>query len=63
MLYFPTIRHFQHCKAPNIERLEQMRRVSRHIERDDLFVLTVSLKIGRVVAFVTIEDQKTIATI
>ncbi|EXL63612.1 hypothetical protein FOPG_20114 [Fusarium oxysporum f. sp. conglutinans race 2 54008] len=46
-----------HCKAPNIKRLEQMRRVSRHTERDNLIVLAVSLEIGRVVAFVTIEDQ------
>jgi hypothetical protein len=39
-----------------------MRRVSRHTERDDLVVLAVSLEIGGMVAFVTIQDQKTIWT-
>jgi hypothetical protein len=36
--------------------------MSRHAERDNLILLAISLKIGGVVAFVAIEDQKTIGT-
>jgi hypothetical protein len=53
---------FKRPKASNIKRLEKMRCMSRHAERYNLVLLTVSLKIGRVVAFVAIKDQKTIGT-
>jgi hypothetical protein len=36
--------------------------MSRHTERDNLILLTVSLEVGGVVAFVTIKDQKTIGS-
>jgi hypothetical protein len=34
--------------------------MSRHAERDNPVILTISLKIDRVVAFMAIKDQKTI---
>jgi hypothetical protein len=37
-----------------------MRRMRRHTKRDDLVFLAIYLKIGRVVAFVPIEDQKAV---
>jgi hypothetical protein len=37
--------------------------MSRHAERDNLVLLAISLKVGRMVILVAIEDQKTIATI
>jgi hypothetical protein len=37
--------------------------MSRHAERDNLVLLAISLKVGRMVILVVIEDQKTIATI
>jgi hypothetical protein len=63
MLYLLTISLLKHCKAPNIKRLEQVRGISRHIECNNLVILTISLKFDRVVTFVTIEDQEAIATI
>jgi hypothetical protein len=39
-----------------------MRGMSRHTERDNLILLTISLEFDGVVAFMTIEDQETIGT-
>ena len=61
MLYFPTVGLFERPKAPDIKRLEQVGRMRRHTKRDDLVFLTIFLKVGRVVAFMPIEGQKTIA--
>jgi hypothetical protein len=36
--------------------------MSRHTERDNLVLLTISLEVDGVVAFVTIKDEKTIGT-
>jgi hypothetical protein len=40
-----------------------MRHMSRYIECGNLILLTISLEFDGVVAFVTIKDQETIATV
>ncbi|KAJ0151444.1 hypothetical protein HZ326_6046 [Fusarium oxysporum f. sp. albedinis] len=62
-LDFSVICLLEHGKAPDIKRLKQMRRMRRHIKRDDLVLLTISLEVDRVVTFVAIKDQTTIATV
>jgi hypothetical protein len=56
MLYFSAISLLKQAKAPDIERLKQMRRMRRHTKRDDLVFLAIPLKGDRVVTFVAIED-------
>ena len=63
MLNFSTISLFKQPKAPDVERLEEVRRIRRHIKRDDIVFLTISLEVDRVVAFMPIENQKAMATI
>jgi hypothetical protein len=46
------------AKTSNIERLEDVRRVGRYIERDNVVLLIVELKVGRVVAIVAVEDEE-----
>ena len=60
---FFSVRPFQRPKAPNIKRLELMRRMSRHIERNYVLFLTVELKIGRMVAFVAIKDKEPVGAL
>lgn len=63
VLYLPTVDLFERPKAPDIKMLEQMRRIRRHTKRDDAILLTVYLKVGRVAAFMPIEDQKAMAAL
>src|ERR1700753_732454 len=56
LLNLTTVRSFQRGKTTNIERLEDMRRVCRYIEGDDIGILAVQLEIGGVVTFVPVKD-------
>jgi hypothetical protein len=46
--------------AEKVERLEYVRRVRRHAERNDVVLLAVELEVGRVVAVVAVEDEEAI---
>ena len=48
----------QQPKAANIEWLEEVGGIWRHIERNNVVLLAIELKFGRVVALVAIEDQQ-----
>ena len=61
MLDFSTICPLEQAKVPDIKGLKQMRRMRRHKERNNLVCLAIFLKLERVVTFVAVEDQKTIA--
>ena len=52
-----TVRLLQRPKAANIEWLEEVRRMRRYVECDDVVLLTIELEFGRVVALVAVEDQ------
>ncbi len=56
VLNLATVRLLQRPKAADIEWLEQVRRMQRHIESDDVVLLAIELEFGRVVAFVAVED-------
>ena len=56
VLNLATVRLLQRPKAANIKWLEQMRRMRRHVESDNVVLLAMELEFGRVVAFVAIED-------
>ncbi len=51
-----TIRLLQQPKVANIEWLEEVRRIRRHIEYDNVVLLAIELEFGRVVALIAIED-------
>jgi len=56
VLNLATVRLLQRSKAADIEWLEEVRRMRRHVKRDDIVLLAVELEFGRVVAFVAVED-------
>ena len=47
----------QRPKAANIEWLEEVGGIPRHIECDNVVLLAIELEFGRVVALVAVEDQ------
>lgn len=53
-----TVRLLQWPKAVNIKWLEVVGGMRRHAERDDVLLLVVALELGRVVAFMAVEDQQ-----
>ena len=57
VLNLATVRLLQRPKAANIEWLEEVRRMRRHVERNDVVLLVIELEFGRVVALVAVEDQ------
>ena len=57
VLNLATVRLLQRPKAADIEWLEEVRGMWRHIERDDVVLLAIELEFGRVVALVAVEDQ------
>ncbi len=57
VLNLATVRPLQRPKAANIERLEEVGRIRRHAEYNDVILLAIKLEFGRVVALVAIEDQ------
>jgi hypothetical protein len=55
-----SIRALQRRETANIKRLEKMRGMRRHIESDNLVFLAVSIKFGRSVAAMPVDDKKAI---
>ena len=55
-----AICRLERAETSNIERLEDVRRVRRHAERNDVVLLAVELEVGRVVAVVAVEDEEAI---
>ena len=60
VLNLATVRLLQRPKAANIKWLEEVRRMRRHAECDDVVLLAIELEFGRVVALVAVEDQQPI---
>jgi hypothetical protein len=56
MLYFLAISLLKQAKAPDIERLKQIRRIRQHIKHNNLIFLAIPLKGNRVVTFMAIKD-------
>ena len=50
----------ERAETSNIKWLEDVRRVRRHAERDDVILFAVELEVGRVVAVVAVEDEEAI---
>ena len=55
-----TICCLKRAKTSNIKWLEDIRRVRRHIERNNVILFVVELEVSRVVAVVAIEDKEAI---
>ena len=60
VLNLATVRLLQRLKAANIEWLEEVGRMWRYVEYNDVILLVIELEFGRVVAFVAVEDQQPI---
>jgi hypothetical protein len=57
VLDLATVCLLQWPKAANIEWLEKVGGMRRHVERDDVVLLAIELEFGGVVALVAVEDQ------
>jgi hypothetical protein len=55
-----AIPDLQRCKTAYIKRLEDVRRVRRHTESDNLILLTVLLEFERVVALMAVDYKQLI---
>ena len=55
-----AIYYLKRAETSNIKWLKDVRRVRRHIERDNVILFIVELEVGRVVAIVAIEDEEAI---
>ena len=53
-----AICRLERAKTPNIEQLKDIRRVGRYIEYNNIVLLIVELKVGRVVAIVAVKDEE-----
>ena len=60
VLYLATVRLLQRPKAANIEWLEEVGRMRRYAEHDNVVLLAIELEFSRVVALVAIEDQQSV---
>ena len=60
VLNLAAVRLLQRPKAANIKWLEEVGRMRRHAERNDVVLLAIELEFGRVVALVAVEDQQPI---
>ena len=58
----PAVRPLQGGKAPHVKRLQDVRRVWRHAEGDDLVLLTEILEVKRLVALVAVNNEQHMAT-
>ena len=57
VLNLATVCLLQRPKAANIDWLKEAGRVQRHAERKNVVLLAIELKLGQVVALVTVKDQ------
>ena len=54
-----AVYRLERAKTFNIERLEDIKQMGRHIEGDDIVVFAIELEVGRMVVIVAIEDEET----
>ena len=58
-----TVRLLKWSKTSNIKRLKKIRRMSRHVESQNIIVLAMSFKSIRMMALVTVKNKKLIYTL
>ena len=56
---YATVSFFKRTKATDIEKLKLIKRIGKHIKRNNIVIVAVGLEICRMVTFVTIEDKET----
>jgi hypothetical protein len=57
LLNLLAIRDLERAKAPNVERLEEVGRIGRHAERNNVVGLAETFEVDRVMTFVAVEDK------
>jgi hypothetical protein len=62
VLSLAPVRLLERRETTYVKRLQEMRRVRRHTESDNLVLLAVLLEFERVVALVAINNKQTIAS-
>ena len=60
---YATVSFFKRIKATDIEKLKLIKRISRYIKRNNVVIVAISFEICRMVAFVTIENKKTLKSL
>jgi hypothetical protein len=61
ILSLAAIRLLQRRETPYIKRLQEVRRVGRHAESDNLILLIVLLEIKRVIALIAVDNKQLIS--
>jgi hypothetical protein len=57
LLNLLAIRDLERAKAPNIERLEEVGRMGRYTEHNNIVGLVETFEVDRVMTFVAVEDK------
>jgi hypothetical protein len=57
LLNLLAIRDLERAKAPNIERLEEVGRIGRYTERNNIIGLAETFEVDQVMTFVAIKDK------